>query len=164
MGIGFFLPDDADVKIRARKDGRVSIVYREGMHPKKHTNANGDVIAARDVAATIRGTAKGLEAACAAYESPLSGLKVTYGATWIQIAGVVTREVAGDMMIGEFLHWGTMGGRTLSDIIMNRVTDAVPEFKKHAHRPAARKREGVTRSSVTAVDGTAGQWKPEKKA
>jgi len=66
------------------------------------------------------------------------GLKLLRGKRFFRMSGTVSREIVGDMMVGEFMHWSTVGSMPLRKIFETASVGRVLGTKAMMDRAAGR--------------------------
>jgi hypothetical protein len=116
MSMTLVIPNAVNIHAHTMKDGRIEFDYEESFTEKQ----------AAEVNTTLEQLVK------RTYEMmkhiPMPGIKLKrVKKDTLQISGKVSRTKFGDIMMGEFLSWGTMGNMTLSQMLITMMLNTSGE-------------------------------------
>ena len=100
------LPDKVKLDAYVRSDGKVHFVYEETFSQDVYGDTTREDLLQRTLAIVNHAIAA-MDVSCCVIQNTLS------------ISGVVERDRFGNMMISEFMGWGTIGEMKMRDVLIS---------------------------------------------
>lgn len=132
----FIYPETVTLEVRpAKKKGLLRVYYREAF-PQHPELVKQTVRVMREIAHALP-----------------RGLRIKSGKTWLVLHGTVTRETIGDMMVGEFMPWSSLGSVPLRRLFESALGGAIV-----SHRAEGLQRQpGLPVDEPAKLDETPGE-------